>query len=75
MIQYRVQKHRSQKMATAIKSCETYIAQGIPAWVISCNGYYAVCFGRYKHRESAEALRDSLRFNHQVRNIQIVQED
>jgi len=62
-------------MSSAIKTAEVYISAGIPAWVIPYGDGYAVCFGRYKHRETAEKLRETLHFKHGVRNARIVQED
>jgi len=75
MTQYRVQKHRSMKLATAIKACKPYIQQGIPAWVLPYKGYCVVCFGSYKDEASAVKLKETLKTKYGITHCQIVQED
>ena len=75
MTQYRVQKHRSKKLATAINACKPYIQQGVPAWVLPYKGDCVVCFGVYKDKASAVKFKETLKTKYGITHCQIVQED
>lgn len=73
--QYMVAKHKTKKMESALRACSEYVANGIPAFVIPYGKReFVVCFGRYKHGESAEQLKRELYLKYNIKNVQILKE-